>query len=193
MSLHVLCEASGGGGGQKWKEVHATMRASLPSPTPCWSRSHCMKGVGPAPRVLDVIDVIYSRYHHVAAESLKDNEDGKESKVDMEAGRCKPCSLIVDVSQDARRGAYADAAVRSMCSGSVFYSYQHDRLLCPSEHLLLLGWNRGVVESLPDSLTPPMLRELSGESMACPSVGVALSALLATMGAGVWKACEQPT
>ena len=179
----VLCQVSGGGSGVKWKEVHQSIRDELPVPTPTWTATHSLLGMGSSARVLDLVNVTYSRYHA----NLVANHHAKT--LGLDEGECAACSLYLDVSQDARRSCFADSSVRSICGGSTFYSYKEDRMICPAEHLCLLGWSRSAVESLPASLTPAMLRDLAGESMACPCVALALSTLLLSMAGDVW---EQP-
>ena len=88
----------------------------------------------------------------------------------------KKCVYIVDISQDGSREPCAERC-RSLVSNSSLFCYSRDRLLVPKEHLLLLGWPQCVRVQ---HLSPTAQRDLAGESMSPPCVG--LAALSACLG-----------
>ena len=105
-------------------------------------------------------------------------------------GEFYPCRLYLDTSQDAKRHAVLEGCLRSICSGSCFYSFAHDRQVESAEHLLFMGWAQAVVEEVmspPDGLKQTAIRDLSGEAMGAPCVALALCALILSLGEGVWN------
>ena len=164
-----------------WKKVHADERAKLaPNAMPAtpWSSSHALTGLPHTERVEDLVNLIYARHHakHFA-------EYGPSPQAFI------PCSLIIDVSQDARRHSFVTSSVRSMVSGSIFYNFCLQRALCPWEHLQLLGWNRKELDKVwgQKGFSLSAVRDLAGESMACPCIALVTHALLMSMGGGVWR------
>ena len=119
-----------------------------------------------------MLDLGYQRYHKsVQAECRKQNVNF-EAKLDSNG--LLPCDVYIDISQDGRRKAFAPH-IRSMCSNASYYSYEHDRLISPVEHLKFLGWDVSRLSLRGLSLNA--VRDLAGEAMSAPSIGVCITAL----------------
>ena len=142
---------------------------------PKWTSQKQLHMVPCNERVLDLIDSVYGLHH----KSLNLSESAKASQL------VQPCSLIVDITQSLARKVFS-TSVRSMCSHSQYYSYELDRLLLPVEHYALLGWKLSDIEV--GFLTGAQQRDLAGESMAVPCVGLACAALALSLPLeDLWK------
>ena len=163
-----------------WKQVHETIRQAIPEesrPDRSWDVGHDLRGVGASLRVRDLINLTYEQ-HHSKMKSL-----GEE----LPSSGYYKCDLYLDVSQDAKRNAVMEGSLRSLCAGSCFYSFRADRSITAAEHLLLCGWSeKAVTDVLAVGMKPSILRDLSGESMAPPCVGLCLTALCLCLGGNVW-------
>ena len=86
------------------------------------------------------------------------------------------CDWLVDVSQDASRKPWS-RVFRSLHKGSEIFCMCKDRLALPQEHLRMLG--------LPccttDHLTGSVVRELAGEGMGAPCIGVCMISLFVSL------------
>ena len=91
--------------------------------------------------------------------------------------------LYCDLSQSASRKPWCQS-VRSIVSASVIYSFEADRILILEEHYRLLG----IDMELPP-LTPGDHRNLTGEAMAAPSVGLGILLAVAQLP-DVWERQE---
>ena len=80
--------------------------------------------------------------------------------------------LIIDLSQDASRSPWAER-MRSRDKNSDFYSYQADRTVLGIEHWMCLGFPTEKLNV--QGLTQHELKDVSGEAMACPCVGLTAS------------------
>ena len=150
----------------KWQDIHAHIRRQEALPDISWSQSHSMRGVPLVPRVLDLIELTYQRYHQRTLQTCPYAEVGPDGLLQ--------CRLLLDVSQCASRRAFSHH-VRSFCSGKAIYSFEKDRLLTADEHMLCLGWPSEKVPA--KQFSQATLKELSGESMACPCIAVALATI----------------
>ena len=138
--------------------------------------STLMLGLAASERTRDLINVVYRKFHVAKrSQGMIPNPDGFYT-----------CDLVLDVRQDVRRSTKTEGHLRSMCSGSVYYSFCLDRAIQAIEHLALLGWSQASLSSIAQEFSPSMIRDLAGESMACPCVGLAASALALCVG-GVWS------
>ena len=93
--------------------------------------------------------------------------------------------VFLDTSQSASRGAFSENYIRAMCASSSYYSFAEDRAIKPYEHLLLLGWSKSLVRRAGMELSSSQLRDLAGESMGCPCIGL-IAASLSLSLPGVW-------
>ena len=112
--------------------------------------------------MIDALDLCYSRYH-------KKCMSADESRRHPETGLFEDCPWVVDLSQDASRKPHAPN-IRAMCANSLYFVYESDRTLQPQEHLNVLGWPHGIASGT--SLSSSAIRELAGESMSPPCIGV---------------------
>ena len=85
--------------------------------------------------------------------------------------------LICNTTQNPKRHPFS-YGVRRLCRGSRVYSYEDDRLLVPSELYRIYGWK---APNLSD-LSMAKCIDLLGDSMALPTLGVALVSLIFTAG-----------
>ena len=184
-SLHPQCERN------VWEESllhsdaciwrlgywHAEIRKKENLPAVMWSVSRSLAGCGAAPRAIDVIDLTYSRFHK------KCTEDGQIPNSDD--GLFDHCSWYVDISQEVGRRAYTDGRLRALCGGTTYYSYQRQRLLLPEEHLMCMGWARGSYSR--EHISDHSLRDLAGESMAPPAIGLVVASLCLSISNGIWS------
>ena len=100
-------------------------------------------------------------------------ERGKDV-VDLCHEITKDDAMVVDISQDASRLPWAKR-VRSIVKNSELYSFSKDRTLHGVEHLRLLGFP---TQKLNIPLTASELKDVSGEAMAVPAIGLVTFCLL---------------
>ena len=125
-----------------------------------------MTGVPRVQRMLEALDICYARFHKRALVEHPETRDPHTGLF--------PCEWVLDLSQDAARKAHAPL-IRSMCANSLFFDFGSDRVLHPAEHLVALGWPHDVVQGV--GLSPSSVRDLAGESMSPPCIGLAVMAL----------------
>ena len=159
------CQTSTWKSSQKdsWRERHAQVREQLgiPPDSPLWSDTHRLFGIpGGASRPRDVVDL--------ACQSIR-QKGGPGTNL---------AAYLVDVSQDGSRKPWAEN-MRSMTTGSCFYTFAFDRILGASEHLNMLGCPPHLV--LQD-LSESSMKDLSGEAFACPTTGVVILCLTTCLG-----------
>ena len=88
--------------------------------------------------------------------------------------------LICNTTQNPNRGPWS-FDLRRLCRNSRMYSYQDDRLLVPTELYKMYGW-RSVDLS---GLSLAHCQDMLGDSMALPTVGLALASLILTAGEAI--------
>ena len=86
-------------------------------------------------------------------------------------------SLLCNTTQNPGRHPFS-FDIRRLCRNSRLYSYQDDRLLAPSELYKVYGWREAELSGLSLAHCVDML----GDSMALPTVGLALASLIFTAG-----------
>ena len=86
-------------------------------------------------------------------------------------------SLLCNTTQNPSRQPFS-FVLRRMCRNSRMYSYQDDRLLVPSELYKIYGWNAADLSGF----TLANCQDMLGDSMALPTLGVALASLIFTAG-----------
>ncbi len=85
--------------------------------------------------------------------------------------RKKLSDLVLDVSQNPDRHAYTkNGKFPCLTTSSFLYWYHRDGILVPLEHMLLQGHRRTL--EIPDTMTPRLLRQLAGEGMSLPCLGL---------------------
>ena len=86
---------------------------------------------------------------------------------------------VVDLSQDATRGAWRLHGSPTQTTSSEFYLCGKGRVCYPEEYMMLLGFD---VDRLNlDNLTPSQVKDLAAESMSPPTVATCMVALLDAM------------
>ena len=85
--------------------------------------------------------------------------------------------LICNTTQNPNRGPWS-FDLRRLCRNSRMYSYQDDRLLVPTELYKMYGWRS--VDLSGHSLAH--CQDMLGDSMALPTVGLALASLILIAG-----------
>ncbi|MCP4243351.1 MAG: hypothetical protein GY772_22570 [bacterium] len=94
-------------------------------------------------------------------------------------------NLFVDVSQNPGRCPWSFGLHR-LTRNSRIYSYEHDRILSPFEAFRVYGWRNPCLEGLAASEAWDLL----GDSMALPTLAVAVSAVVLGAGPympGLWE------
>ena len=92
----------------------------------------------------------------------------------------RPASGYGCQARNPRRGPWS-FDLRRLCRNSRMYSYQHDRLLVPTELYKMYGW-RSVDLSV---LSLAHCQDMLGDSMALPTVGLALASLILIAGEAI--------
>ena len=155
----------------KWKDLHAQVEKSEHLPEVCWSSKRDTRGVPATPRMQQLVNLTYRRFHQ-----LCEARAAKGENIHLDDDGIFACDLYLDLSQCVTRRAYAPH-IRGMCANACYFSFQHGRVLSPAEHLYLLGWSRSVKLG---TLSSTMLRELAGESMAQPCLSLMLHSIMFT-------------
>ena len=155
-------------GGATWIAKDKEVRQKENLGNYSWSLHHRLRGVPAVRRVHAVIDVAFLRAAKAGGSASSDASSLQTP-------------LYIDVSQCVTRRAAA-AGVKSMCSSSAFYSFSHDRMLLPAEHLALLGWNKPNLVGI----SPTATRDLAGAAMGLPPATLLAAAL--SLQLDVWSA-----
>ena len=136
--------------GQKWtKKSEKMMKETGIEASSAWQKQCKLKGVPKTPRCLSLLDM--------AKASLPD-----------------ACHIVVDLSQSVQWRPWTDNCVRSVTTGSMYYSFLRDRTLTHREMWQLFGFPQ---RAIPD-LSPGLSRDLLGQSMALPTVALPQAAIL---------------
>lgn len=158
----------------EWVGRSAAMRAklSMPSSARPWTSQPgvFLRGLQATERVMDLLDIAwYSETRHCRSAA-------EVSEVRR--------SLVVDCSQGVDRYPWSKT-MRTITTGSEYYSFAMDRRISEEEKFALLGFEGPASADLPDAA----LRDLCGEAMALPSVGsILLSMAIALDFDGLWAA-----
>ena len=158
----------------KWEAQHALyiekhgLQELLEAP---WSATHSLSGVPEQPsREQSLIDICYALH-------LKKASAGSNTLF------AKPLTgLMVDISQSVSWEPWTQFRVRSITSGSRFYSYDADEVLAPAHHFAFLGWAEPPKFQ---GLSKGAAFELAAEAMSQPcvaAVAVSLATALASRG-----------
>eukprot|EP00971_Amphidinium_carterae_P288790 5734399-Amphidinium_carterae.1 len=83
------------------------------------------------------------------------------------------CNYMVDITQNGHRKPWS-VQPRSICGDSKLFFFPRGRALVAVEHLLLMGWKATTNVS---GATAHQVRDLAGEAMAPPCVGMATLSL----------------
>ena len=89
---------------------------------------------------------------------------------------------LLDISQSHARRCFTNESCVARCltTSSQLYSFKHDRLLEPLEHLLLQGYPLST--EVPDSFTAQATRSLAGEGIALPCLATLVWAIYISRG-----------
>ena len=134
---------------QKWRKNSQTVLKMHQLEKATASDQRMLKGLSRTDRVLDLIDVGFAWF------------SSKEGATD---------SIYIDVSQDVGHKPWSRGFVRSLTTSSEVYDGDSDRILLPQEHLALLGFGAVTL----GELSHRQIRDLAGESMSPPCVGLVL-------------------
>ena len=136
-------------GGEQWRAQHAARRKGQePDLTTAWSASHRLSGLTQTERAKDVVDLCYEI--------------------------TKNPNMIIDVSQNGSRSPWS-CRVGSLVRHSEFYCMSLDRTIQAPEHLRLLGFP---TSRLRLSMSHAECKDVSGEAMGAPSIGIVVYCLL---------------
>eukprot|EP00971_Amphidinium_carterae_P335431 6471264-Amphidinium_carterae.4 len=130
------------------------MRAKVKD-MPRWSASNEMRGVN-SQRARDLIDL---------ACQMQDKEDWGSSKF-----------LTIDYSQSAERKPWSHSSCKSLVCASSLFICSRDRIAHPVEHAAMLGFDIKTMNF--EGLSWSEIRDLTGDAMAAPTVGVVALAFL---------------
>ena len=157
----------------KWEEESARLRATLRlHDRRPWTASQGFKGHGlpHTRRVKDLLDVCFAeRCKQIGA-------DVSVPRVAKEFSGMQ--NFLVDVSQSHSRRTSSNVAGEAPCltTSSQLYSFKLDRALVAYENLLLQGWPPST--QIPACMSEEDVRDLAGEGIALPCLGLVVSALL---------------
>ena len=125
-----------------------------------WRAQKQLLGVAQNPRVLQLLDVAVSIH-------------GRDA------------DLYVDISQSLDWKPWTIGSIRSVTTGTQIFSLQRDRLVTEVELMRCLGFPPW---SIPASLSRHALRDLGGQCMALPAVGLALISVISAFDVpGLYK------
>ena len=124
-------------------------------------------GLSKAPRVKSILDGTVIRIlngQRTSRRTLKNHLKGR----------------YVDVSQSLKRKSFSDANgfARTQTTSTILYSFDQDRVVVGREMLLLQGHSRNF--RIPPGVKDTVVKELAGEGMAVPCVGLLLWCLFWT-------------
>jgi len=88
--------------------------------------------------------------------------------------------LLCETTQNPSRTPWS-FDLKRLCRHSRPYSYKHDRLLTPGELFGIYGWERPCLEHL----SRTECCDLLGDSMALPTIAVAMASVIYTVGRGI--------
>ena len=109
-----------------------------------------------------------------------------ESNKAKAKGEAVPEHLVVDTSQCVTRRPWS-YRIRSMTTTSCFFHFSSQRCIVAAEHFKILGFEDLSPECL-DRLSEKKLKDLCGESMSPPCVGLAAASLLVVFReCGLWE------
>lgn len=88
--------------------------------------------------------------------------------------------IVIDVSQNASRKAFTNAAGFAKClhTATCLYSFAQDRVILPMELMLLQGHSMDL--QVPHQMRPAQLHDLAGMGICLPCLGVIITSLLLT-------------
>eukprot|EP00971_Amphidinium_carterae_P335582 6471521-Amphidinium_carterae.2 len=152
-------------GTESWPKAHAAFRKKHAlTDLPKWSDGRDLRGVASG-RATDNVDICFQMWFK-KTEQLHTNS----AEVD--------CPLVMDLSQSAMR-VPAGLKLRSLVANSCYYHFRRNRVLFPIEYMSCLGWPLDRLKT--PNISTSGLRDLSGESMALPAVGLACMCVLTCM------------
>jgi len=167
-------------GMHKWRLDSANARGKLAklgcamaNQNPWTDSGAALRGLVGTPRQKDIVNVAFLstcfklRLHPASAEAA-------------EAARsCVPggLGLVVDVSQSVHRRPWSLGRLHTVTTSTKAYSFGLERVLAPEELLVIYGWPRGMAEAT-HTIGRTDMRKMVGETMALPTVGAAMAALL---------------
>ena len=87
--------------------------------------------------------------------------------------------VLVDLSQNpARRAFSSNGVAKCLHTGTLLYSFHHDRIVLPIELMLLQGHSSSM--QVPSGMSQRELHDLAGMGIAVPCLALILVALMAT-------------
>ena len=102
-----------------------------------------------------------------------------KAKTNLDFFKQKTQNLVLDVSQNPDRHAYTkDGKFPCLTTSSHLYWYARDGMLVPLEHMLLQGHRRNL--QIPKDMSSRALRQLAGEGMSLPCLGLLVWCMAAT-------------
>ena len=169
----------------RWQSTHRALRQQkgITEQFLDWTKHKKVSGVPRTARYLDVINYASHCYQLQLLQDKAREDPAVAGDVRALGDAWKHCPYVCDYTQSADRSPWTAGHVRSICANSSFYHFGMDRVLLPKEHLMLLGWSSSTDVS---GLSQSAIRDLAGESMACPCVCAVMAAVALSLP-GVWE------
>ncbi len=167
---------SGGPGGDKgkakWRKEAQAIRSALQEAGCAHASAHPLRdaslsGLGATRRQRELLECFLLLHCHHCGVSATCPKQLREAMR----------GLTCDISQNRHHHAaegHASGSMASLCTSSIIYSFEHDRLVHEEELLAGMGWQSVTVPQM----SRQEIRGLIGESQALPSLAVATWALL---------------
>ena len=114
----------------------------------------------------------------VALEKLKP----RDNDLDFAAKKAILSNVYTDISQNPIRRNFTNARgiTGTITTSTMLYSFHRDGIILPLELMMLQGHRRDF--SIPYNMTSMQLKELAGEGIFLPCLGVVLWAMYITKG-----------
>lgn len=169
----------------KWKEQIETWKEELGAVGPLaslrpWTGTSQRKftGISTTDRVLNILDCVAIEKlggAKLAAEALKSPSAQQILMAAVE-------DVFVDVSQNPCRRAFTSSEGLSKClhTATSLYSFQRDGVILPFELMQFQG--HGLDIEIPTSMRQKELKDLAGQGICLPCLGLVVTALLITVG-----------
>lgn len=167
---------------EQWKADSAEARGRLEAAgcplafgNPWTDTRPTLRGLAGTGRQKDILDVAFLSSCH----QLGLHPASREAEEAARGHATGSLGLLVDVSQSVQRRPWSLSNLHTVTTSTKAYSCLLERVLAPEEVLLIYGWPRAMAEAN-HNLGRAAMRNLVGETMALPTIAVAMVSMLVT-------------
>ena len=132
-----------------------------------------LRGLSGTPRQKDILNIAFLS----TCQRLGLDPASPEAAAAARSGDPGGLGLLVDISQSVNRHPWTLGRLHTVTTSTKAYSFALERVLAPEEVLMMYGWPRPMAEA-PHSIGRSRMRNLVGETMALPTIGAAIAAVL---------------